>query len=263
MRFNLAIGFAVAALAYSAFTASVDGQLFRRARCERSSCATQPYCPPKTSSCCGIVQTMVANPAPVVMNRGCGCGPTMNMGSPMGQLTPSVVDGGTDNGIQDQGCLDEYNQCMLRCKSRCPLDGDRKACEKYCACERAICNGTGTGPCIDPPCNTGGGGATTERENEMPPAAQRAIAVGSEISETRCHPRLRAVSSENYETSAIASCSSATIIDTPEPFSDTGEFEFFVPTPMTFPWQIRCPKINLPRLRSQTNGSRLSGNWGG
>jgi hypothetical protein len=156
MRQKLMIGFAIAAFAFTALAESVDAQLFRRARCKRSACAVQPGCPTTTSSCCGIYQTMVCNPAPVVMNRGCGCPPMMNMESGTVQLTPTPVET-TQGGIQQQGCLDDYNQCMMKCKNNCEIDGGRKACEKYCGCERSICNGTGTGPCIKPPCYTGGG----------------------------------------------------------------------------------------------------------
>ena len=99
MRFKLLIVGAFVAFAFSALTESAEAQRLRRARFKRTASASQSCCPatstssrsPVTSPLCGIVQTMVANPAPVVTNRGWTRGSMKMVGPTTVWVTPTPV----------------------------------------------------------------------------------------------------------------------------------------------------------------------------
>ncbi len=134
------------------------GQLFQRFRAN-DRCCRQPVfqtraCQPM---CCQPVRQNCCMSAPVQMNSmpsaapGCGCGQgsvvygPSDPGNPGDPVRQDPGLGGTK-----QDCEDQYVACQQSCNA---CTGTQKTeCLNYCTCQRAVCNGTGSGPCPMPAC---------------------------------------------------------------------------------------------------------------
>lgn len=123
------------------------GQLFQRFR-GNDRCCRQPVfqtraCQPM---CCQPVRQNCCMVAP-----GCGCDSGNVVVNPSNPGNPGdLVRQDPGLGGEKQDCQDEYTKCCITC-SMC--EGvQRDECLTYCACQRAVCNGTGSGPCPMPAC---------------------------------------------------------------------------------------------------------------